>query len=86
MFATSAEAKKAGWFSRRHQTREAHDASRETRDHRRKQRQLEAQVRQDLRDGRTPEEQLEVLRKRGVIKGVEVIRLKAQIEKVKGFQ
>lgn len=81
MFGSAAEARKAGWFSRRHETREEHDASRRTSKDRKDQRRQEANDRQDAREARTDEEQLEVLKQRGCGSCAEANRLRDKIVK-----
>lgn len=62
-FATSQEAKKAGWFSKRNETSEAHQKSTEEFRARKNQRRIEAQERQAEHDKLSLAEKLEKARK-----------------------
>lgn len=79
MYSSAAEAKNAGWYSRRHRDDKARRESRITRRERIQKRKDEAAERNDIRALRSDEEQLEVLRQRGVTEGREVDRLKKRI-------
>lgn len=79
MFGSAQEAKQAGWYSRRHETNEAHMASRITRRERQQQRREEAHDRALDRMARTDEEQLEILEQRGAGHCREVIRLRKKL-------
>lgn len=80
MFDNSKDAKTAGWFSRRHETADAHMEVRQTRREKLEIRRMEALERENARARRTDEQQLEILKQRGVTEGREVDRLKARIE------
>lgn len=75
MFETAKDARAAGWFSRRHETEEAHAASTMTARERKAQRRREAETRAEARALRTDEEQIEILRQRGSIASRERTRL-----------
>lgn len=81
MFDNRKDAKAAGWFSRRHESPDAHMKVRRLRRDRIEERRRDAITRQEARAERSDAEQLEVLRKRGVTEGREVDRLKARLEK-----
>jgi hypothetical protein len=82
MYSNKKEANDAGWFSRRHRDDKANRESRLTRRERLNLRKEEANERADIRALRSDEEQLEVLRQRGVTEGREVERLKKRIASV----
>jgi len=82
MFATSQEAKKAGWFSRRNQTNTAHDNARQAREALQIAKFQNAQKRNEEAANRSPREQLRRLDQRlgaGVGAKNERARLKALI-------
>ena len=64
MFATSQEAKKACWFSRRNRTSEAHEEERQTREDERITKAQNAHKRNEEAANRSPREQLRRLDRR----------------------
>lgn len=80
----SKAAKAAGWFSRRHESKDEHDNAQG--EHKSlRQRQYEAEVRAQMREERTDEEQLRRLYARGCTSGREVERLKKRIFEKTGW-
>lgn len=79
--ALRSEAKPAGWFSRRHGTREAHEAAREGYQsrHSKPARQGVAEANQGARSARTPEQQLAFLDSK-LGKGVGAKRERARLQ------
>ncbi|MBI2109284.1 MAG: hypothetical protein HYT93_03890 [Parcubacteria group bacterium] len=64
MFGTSQEAKKEGWFSRRHRTSEAHDNVRNMRENKRIAKLKDARKRNEAAANRSPCEQIRRLDER----------------------
>lgn len=81
MFSTSEEAKKSGWFSRRHETNEAHQASTKTSRQKQFERKLGAEERAEARQGRSDEEQLALLQSRGHGHCGEAVMLRNKLSK-----
>lgn len=75
------EAKKKKWFSRRHETAEAYKEAQTIylSEHGKNARQRKAEERQQIRDARTPKEQLKILDERlGVGQGAQKERTRLQ--------